>query len=138
MDNKNDVKEMTEALTKSLDDTQKNSADIEKLVEQVCSMSCQDSHKQVLDGIIADSDTGWQEKIDLIKQVNAEFDQREENNARRVMDMQSAQTQNIGNATNWWANNWSWVAAIGVIIIGIITPSGRKALSTATKYLTTA
>ena len=102
MDNKNDVKEMTGVVAKSLDDTQKNSTDIEKLVKQVCSMSCQDSHKQVLDGIIADGDTGWQEKIDLIKQANAEFDQREENNTRRVMDMQSAQTQNVGNATNWW------------------------------------
>lgn len=135
MDNKNDVKEMTEALTKSLDDTQKNSADIEKLVQQVCSMSCQDSHKQVLNGIIADGDTSWQEKIDLIKQANAEFDQREENNTQRVMDMQSAQTQNVGNATIWWANNWGWVVAVGVAVIGFFTPGGRKVLSTAAKHL---
>lgn len=138
MDNKNDIKEMTEAITKSLDDTQKNSTDIERLVQQICSMSCQDSHKQVLSGIIADGDTGWQEKIDLIKQANAEFEPRLESSTRLVMDMQSAQTQNVGNATNWWANNWGWAAAIGVIIIGIFTPGGRKALSTATKYLTAA
>ena len=56
MENK-DVKEMAEVLTKSLDDTQKNAINTEKLVQQVCNMSGQENHNQVIAGIIADKDT---------------------------------------------------------------------------------
>ena len=137
MENK-DAKEMAEVLAKSLDDTQRNATDTEKLVHQVCGMSGQDSHKQVIDGIIADPDTDWDKKVDLIQRANAEFDQREENNTRRVMSLQSKQTQNVGAATSCWAENWGWVAFGGLVFIGVVTPGGRKALASATKYLLTA
>lgn len=101
-----DVKDVAEVLTKSLNDTQKNATDTEKLVQQVCSMSGQDSHKQVITGIIADENTDWEKKVDLIQKANAEFDQRAENNTQRVINLQSTQTQNVGTATSWWANNW--------------------------------
>ena len=92
MENK-DVKEMAEVLTKSLDDTQKNAINTEKLVQQVCNMSGQENHNQVIAGIIADEGTNWEKKVDLIRIANAEYDQREENNTRRVSDLQSTQTQ---------------------------------------------
>lgn len=134
-----DVKDVAEVLTKSLNDTQKNATDTEKLVQQVCSMSGQDSHKQVITGIIADENTDWEKKVDLIQKANAEFDQRAENNTQRVINLQSTQTQNVGTATSWWANNWGWIAAAGgLALIGVATPGGRKAISTATKYLLTA
>ena len=73
MENK-DVKEMAEVLTKSLDDTQKNAINTEKLVQQVCNMSGQENHNQVIAGIIADEGTNWEKKVDLIRIANAEYD----------------------------------------------------------------
>ena len=66
MENK-DVKEMAEVLTKSLDDPQKNAINTEKLVQQVCNMSGQNNHDQVIAGIIADKDFDWEKKVDLIQ-----------------------------------------------------------------------
>lgn len=137
MENK-DMKEMAEVFTKSLDDTQKNAADTEKLVQQICCMSNQGTHKQVISGIIADKDTDWEKKIDLIQKINAEYDQREENNTQRVINLQSTQTQNVGIATSWWAHNWGWLLAGGLVFVGAATPGGRKAISSAAKYLLTA
>lgn len=137
MENK-DVKEMAEVLTKSLDDTQKNAISTEKLVQQVCNMSGQENHNQIIAGIIADKDTEWEKKVTLIQRANADFDQREGNNTRRVIDLQSAQTQNVGAATNWWAENWGWFVLGGLTFIGIATPGGRKVISSAAKYLLTA
>ena len=136
MENK-DVKEIPEVLTKSLDDTQKNATNIENLAQQVCIMSGQENHNHVIDFIIADKDTDLEKKVDLIQKVNAEYDQREENNTRRVIDLQSTQTQNVGVATSWWAKNWIWVAVAGggVALIGVATPGGWKMLSSATRYL---
>ncbi len=140
MENKG-VRDMIETMAKSLDNTQKNATNTENLVQQVSTLSGQDMHKQVIAGIIADKDTDWEKKVDLIHKVNAEYDQREENNTQRVMNLQSTQTQNVGAATNWWAENWGWVAvgvASGLTLIGVATPGGRKAISTVTKYLLTA
>lgn len=134
----NDVKDIAEVLTKSLDDTQKNATDIEKLVQQVCNMSSQETHDQVIAGIIADNETDWEKKVELIQKTNADFDQREENNTRRVRELQSTQTQNIGVATSWWAENWGWIVVGGLALVGVVTPGGRKAISSATKYLLTA
>lgn len=134
MENK-DVKEMAEVLTKSLDDTQKNAINTEKLVQQVCNMSGQNNHDQVIAGIIADKDFDWEKKVDLIQRANAEYDQREENNTRRVSDLQSTQTQNVGAATSWWAENWGWVVVASLALVGVATPGGRKAVSTAAKFL---
>ena len=134
MENK-DIKEMAEVLTKSLDDTQKNAINTEKLVQQVCNMSGQENHNQVIAGIIADEGTNWEKKVDLIRIANAEYDQREENNTRRVSDLQSTQTQNVGAATSWWAENWGWVVVASLALVGVATPGGRKAVSTAAKFL---
>ena len=134
MENK-DVKEMAEVLTKSLDDTQKNAINTEKLVQQVCNMSGQENHNQVIAGIIADEGTNWEKKVDLIRIANAEYDQREENTTRRVSDLQSTQTQNVGAATSWWAENWGWVVVASLALVGVATPGGRKAVSTAAKFL---
>ncbi len=138
MENK-DVKDVADVLAKSLDDTQKNAINNEALVQQVCNMSGQDIHKQVIAGIIADKDTDWEKKVDLIQKANAEYDQREDNNTRRVRELQSTQTQNVGAATSWWVNNWPWVAAAAVLVlIGVATPGGRRIASTTTKYMLTA
>ncbi len=137
MENK-DVKDVADVLAKSLDDTQKNAINTETLVQQVCNMSGQDSHNQVIAGIIADKDTNWEKKVDLIQKANAEYDLREDNNTRRVRELQSTQTQNVGAATSWWAENWGWVVAGSLALVGIATPGGRKAISTATKFLLTA
>lgn len=137
MENK-DVKEVAAVLTKSLDDTQKNTINIETLVKQVCNMSCQENHSRVIAGIIADKDTDWEKKVDLIQRANAEYDQREENNTRRVSNLQAAQTHNVGAATSWWAENWRWVVVGSLALVGAATPGGRKAISTATKFLLTA
>ena len=126
---------MAEVLTKSLDDTQKNAINTEKLVQQVCNMSGQENHNQVIAGIIADEGTNWEKKVDLIRIANAEYDQREENNTRRVSDLQSTQTQNVGAATSWWAENWGWVVVASLALVGVATPGGRKAVSTAAKFL---
>ena len=136
---KNDIHEIMGTLTKSLDETQKNATDTEKLVQQVCNMSGQETHNKVITGIIADNDTSWEKKVDLIRMTNAEFDQREENNTRRVRYLQSTKTRNVGAATSWWAENWGLIALAGSIaFIGVLTPGGRKTISSATKFLLTA
>lgn len=138
MENK-DLKEVAEVFTKSLDDTQKNAINTETLVQQVCNMSGQDIHNQVIAGIIADKDTDWEKKVELIQKANAEYDRREDYNTRRVKELQSTQTQNVGASTNWWVNNWAWVAAAAFLtLVGVATPGGRKIISTTTKYLLTA
>lgn len=137
MENK-DVKEISETLASSLDSTQKNAINTEKLAQQVCQLSGQKMHDQVVSGIIADDNTDWEKKVELINKVNAEFDQRQDRNTQRVMNLQSVQTQNVGAATSWWAENWGWVAAGSILFLGIATPVGRKALTSATKYLLTA
>lgn len=136
MENK-DMKEITKTLAKSLSDTQKNATDTEKLVQQVCRLSDPETHRQVIAGIMSDRDTNLEKKIELVQKANSDYDQREENNTRRMIALQSMQTQNVEAATGWWAENLRWVAVGGIILIGIATPNGRKALSSATKHLLT-
>ncbi len=133
-----DIKDITETLADSLDNTQKNSTDTEMMARQVLSLSDENGHTQIINGILADDTLDWEKKVSLIKDVNADYDIREENNTRRVMNMQSTQTQNVGAATGWWARNWGWVAAGGLAVIGACTPGGRKMISSATKFLLTA
>ena len=45
------------------------------------------------------------------------------------------QTQNVGVVTSWWAENWGWVVVASLALVGVATPGGRKAVSTATKFL---
>ena len=133
-----DIKDITEPLADSLDNTQKNSTDTEMMVRQVLSLSDENGHTRIIDGILADNTMSWENKVALIKEVYADYDIREENNTRRVMNMQSTQTQNVGAATGWWSRNWGWVAAGGVTLIGVFTPGGRKMIASATKFLLTA
>ena len=137
MENK-DVKEVAEVLTKSLDDTQRNAINTEKLVQQVCNMSGQELHNQIIAGIMADKETDWDKKVNLICQLYTDYDQREENNTHRIKDLQSTQSQNVGAATSWWAKNWGWVVTCSLALIGLGTPGGRKTITAATKYLLTA
>ena len=137
MENK-EVKDLAEVLAKSLNETQNNATNTEKLVQHVCNMSGQETHNQVIVGIIADKDINWEKKVNLIQQVNSEYDQREENNTRRVKELQSTQTKNVATATSWWARNWGWVALGGLSLVGIATPGGRKAISSTAKFLLTA
>lgn len=137
MENK-DIKDIVETMAKSMDNTQKNAANTECLTKQISDLSGTDIHKQIIDGIIADNNTDWEEKVNLIQKVNTDYDQREENNTRRVIKLQSCQTQNVGIATSWWTEHWEWLAFGGLIFIGVATPGGRKFISTATKYLLTA
>ena len=133
-----DIKDITETLANSLDNTQKNSTSTEMMAQQVLSLSDENGHTRIIDGILADSTMSWEKKVELIKEVYADYDAREENNARRVMNMQSTQTQNVGVATGWWARNWGWVAAGGATLITVFTPGGRKMIASATKFLLTA
>ncbi len=129
MENK-DVKDLVEILTKSLDDTQMNAIDIEKLVDQICNLSGQEAYDQLIAEIIADKNIDWEKKIDLIKKANAEYDQRVENNTRRVKDLQFTQTQNVESATSWWTEHWKFIVGGCCLAIILLTPQGRKALST--------
>ena len=128
MENK-DVKDLVEILMKSLDDTQLNAIDIEKLVEQICNLSSQEVYDQLIAEIIADKNIDWDKKIDLIQKANAEYDQRVENNTRRVKDLQSTQTQNVEATTSWWGENWIYFVGGCCLALIVLTPGGRKALS---------
>ena len=97
-------KDIFETIANSLDNTQKNSTDIETMVRQVRVMS-------------------GEEKALFIEKENAAYDSREENNTRRVMNMQSMQTKNVGIATNGWARNWGWIATGALALIAICTPT---------------
>ena len=132
---KENVKAVTETLATSLDNTQKNATDTEKSVQQVLSMSGKEMHDQTVSAILADDDLGMVEKLDLIHRENADYDQHQENNTRRVVRLQDAQTQNVGTATSWWSENWCWVVFWGVIALTIGTPQGRKALTTVSHRL---
>lgn len=135
-----DVKEIeiSETLAASLDSTQKNAIHTEKLIQYICQLSGQELHNQVVSGIIADEDTDWEKKVELLFKVNAEYDQRQNNNFQRVIELQSVQTKNVGAATRWWTVNWIWVAVGSLLLIGVATPNGRKTISSAGKYLLTA
>ncbi len=87
-----DIKDITETLADSLDNTQKNSTDTEMMVRQVLSLSDESGHTRIIDGILAHNTMSWENKVALIKEVYADYDIREENNTRRVMNMQSTQT----------------------------------------------
>lgn len=116
-------KDIFETIANSLDNTQKNSTDIETMVRQVRVMSGEESHLQILDGIRLDNTMSWEEKALFIEKENAAYDSREENNTRRVMNMQSMQTKNDGTATNGWARNWGWIATGALALIAICAPT---------------
>ena len=131
------TKEMMETFTTSLDTTQRNATDIGTPAQQVANLSNQDSHSQVIAAILADSTTGMEQKVDLILKVDSDFDRRVENNTRRVMEMQTAQTQNTGAATSWWAEHWTKIAlgaAVCVVLAGS-SPRGRKTITSAATRL---
>lgn len=75
------------------------------------------------------------ERINLVHQENADYDQHEENNTGRVERLQDTQTENVGKATSWWSQNWGWVVAAGVGVVMIGTPGCRRILATVTKSL---
>lgn len=123
-------KDIFETIANSLDNTQKNSTDIETMVRQVRVMSGEESHLQILDGIRLDNTMSWEEKVLFIEKENAAYDSREENNTRRVMNMQSMQTQNVGAATSGWARNCGWVVT-GALALITICALIRKSYPTA-------
>lgn len=128
MENKS-VKEINETFSVSLDSTQKNAINTEKLAQQICQLSGQKLHDQVVSGIIADEDTDWEKKVELINKLNEDYDRRQDRNTQRIISLQSVQTQNVSAATNWWAENWRWVAVGSLLLIGVVIPGSRKALS---------
>lgn len=131
------MKEMIETFTASLDTTQRNATDIGTLAQQVANLSNQDSHSQVIAAILADSTTGMEQKVDLILKVDSDFDRRVGNNTRRVMEMQTAQTQNTVAATSWWAENWTKIAlgAVVCVVLAGSSPHGRKTITSAATRL---
>ena len=98
-------------------------------------MSGKDIHEQTVKAILADGNTGLEEKINLIHRENADYDQHEENNTGRVIRMQETQTDNVGKATSWWKENWGWIVAAGVTAVVIFTPGGRRIVGTVAKQL---
>ncbi len=129
------LKEVGETLAESLDKTQKNATDTEKLVQQVQALSGKELHDETVRTILADDKTPLVERINLVHQENADYDQHEENNTGRVERLQDTQTENVGKATSWWSQNWGWVVAAGVGVVMIGTPGGRRILTTVTKSL---
>ena len=129
------LKEVGETLAESLDKTQKNATDTEKLVQQVQVLSGKELHDETVRTILADDKTPLVERINLVHQENADYDQHEENNTGRVERLQDTQTENVGKATSWWSQNWGWVVAAGVGVVMIGTPGGRRILTTVTKSL---
>lgn len=139
MENENsivNIKEISETLTASLDSTQKNATDTSRLTQQVQDLSCKGLHEEAVRAILADDKTTMAEKMDLIHQENADYDQHEENNTGRVERLQNTQTDNVGKIIAWWSENWGWVAAVaGVTIFFGGTPVGKRMVTTAVKRL---
>ena len=134
MENEN-VKDIADALATALDNTQKNAASTERSVQQVLSLSGKEMHDQMVSAILADGDLGMAEKIELIHRENADYDHYQENNTNQVVRLQDAQTNNIGKATRWLGENWSWVVLAGFVVLTIATPQGRKVLTTVAQQI---
>lgn len=124
-----DLQNITEKLTNSLENTQMNSIDIEKLVSQVRFLSESDTYRQIITAIIDDDSIDWNQKIVMIQEITENYDQREGRNTQRVIDLQNAQTQNVGEATSWWAAHWWLLLVGGVAVLGARTPAGKKIIS---------
>lgn len=138
MENENstvNIKEISETLTASLDNTQKNATDTSRLTQQVQDLSCKGLHEEAVRAILADDKTTMAEKMDLIHQENADYDQHEENNTGRVERLQNTQTDNVGKIIAWWSENWGWVAVAGVTFFFGGTQTGRRIVTTAVKRL---
>ena len=138
MENENstvNIKEISETLTASLDNTQKNATDTSRLTQQVQDLSCKGLHEEAVRAILADDKTTMAEKMDLIRQENADYDQHEENNTGRVERLQNTQTDNVGKIIAWWSENWGWVAVAGVTFFFGGTQTGRRIVTTAVKRL---
>ena len=134
MDSEN-VKVVSDALTGSLESTQKIATDTEKLVQQVQAMSGMNLHEETVRVILTDDKTPLAERINLVHRENADYDSHEENNTGRVIRMQETQTENVGKTTSWWSKNWGWVVTCGVVAIAAFTPGGRRLITTAAKSL---
>ena len=130
MDDKN-IADITEKLTTSLDNTQKNSTDIEDMVTQVRAMSESETYNQIINSIIEDDSLDWEQKKTIIKEITDDYDLREGRNTQRVINLQTAKTGNVSEATSWWTDNWWWIAVGAVLLGGIGTPAGRKIISSA-------
>ena len=129
------VNEVCETLTASLDNTQKNATDTSRLTQQVQDLSCKGLHEEAVRAILADDKTTMAEKMDLIHQENADYGQHEENNTGRVERLQNTQTDNVGKIIAWWSENWGWVAVAGVTFFFGGTQTGRRIVTTAVKRL---
>lgn len=128
MENEN-VKVVAETLATSLDNTQKNATDTENSVKQILSMSGKEMHELTVTAILAD------DKLELIHRENTDYDRHQEKNTSRVVRLQNTKTQNVGKAAIWWGENWGWVAGCTVVVIALVTPGGRRLLSSATKLI---
>ena len=138
---KKELKEMTEVFAKSLDDTQRNAVDTDALVQQVCAMSGQDLHKQIITGIMADDETNLEKKVDLVEKLSASYDQRLENNTRRIQQLQETQAQNVQAASNSCISIWEVISSVGVFVLIVgaaFTPVGRNLLLTGAAHRLTA
>ena len=128
MENEN-VKVVVETLATSLNNTQKNATDTENSVKQILSMSGKEMHEMTVTAILAD------DKLELIHRENTDYDRHQEKNTSRVVRLQNTKTQNVGKAAIWWGENWGWVAGCTVVVIALVTPGGRRLLSSATKLI---
>lgn len=131
----NYTKETTNLLTKSLNNTQRNAVDTEKIVQQIGYLSGWELHQRTIKAILSDKDIAWNEKVDLILQINADYDQREDNNASRLNSLQTTQSQNVETATTKWGVTFGLIVGGVVLLTAFGTPGGRKAIYSAAKYL---
>ncbi len=133
------IRETIMVLTNSLYETQCNSINTEKTVQQVLSLSDHVMHEKTIAGLIADDKTDWTKKVELLKGIYSDYDKRIESNTERVIHMQSSQTQNIGSATSWWAKSFGRFVIPGLsLLVLFITPGGRKLLTSGAKILVAA
>lgn len=130
-----DVKDVCETMTESLDNTQKNATDTEKLVQQVQTMSGKELHEKTVQAILNDEKLDMRDKLAFIHQENNEYDNHEENNTTRVIRLQETQTENVGKATSWWSQNWGWVLLGSFCLITVGTPGGRRIATTVVKRM---
>lgn len=125
----------------SLDKTQKNAIDMEGPVQQVLSLSDYAMHERTVSAVL-DSKASINNKVEMVRKLNAEYDKRIKHNTRRVKSIQNTQTKNTGVTTNRWAKNCGWIAVACVTCTLVITPDGRKLtgklISSGVKFFTSA
>ncbi len=130
------IRNLANTFANSLDNTQKNATDTEKVVGQILDLSDKGNHSKIIGAILEDDQLSMEEKIRFINEEDEKFDKRLDNNTYRLDRVQESQKDRIKEVSN----SCSWICGALIIAVAVVpcivaTPECQKLLGKAMRRL---